>query len=93
MTDADLAAVRLTLAALRDAGVPFDDAWPVALPVAAEDGSTLRYALDKTRRSWERAYVGEPPSAGERAAAFLFGWRMDDAEEDRSAELVGVRCG
>jgi hypothetical protein len=91
----DLATVRLTLAILRDAGVSFADAWPIAVPAPQPPGAnaSVRLALDATRRSWERAYDGAAPTSGEIAAADLFGYAIADAAEDRGGEIVGVRCG
>jgi hypothetical protein len=90
-----LATTRLVLAILRAEGVPFADAWAVALPQPRphRDRVALRRALDATAEAWERAYLGEPPSAGETAAASLVAWAQPDAAEDRSGEFVGVRCG
>jgi hypothetical protein len=90
----DLATVLAVMSALKRERVPFADAWEIAVQPATEERSSLRDALDATADAWRRAYVGAPPAtAGEAAAAFLFGWSQDDAAEDRGAELVGVRCG
>jgi hypothetical protein len=67
-------------------------AFPAPRPHDAN--AAIRLALAETRRSWERAYVGEPPTSGERAAAYVFGLyveRIDDAEP--IGDLVASRRG
>jgi len=90
----DLATVRLVLATLRASGVGFDDAWPIAFPASRPDRQTvtLRDALDETRPSWQRAYVGEPATRSEQAAALLVGYAVDDPAGD-AAEVLAVTLG
>jgi hypothetical protein len=59
------AGVRRRLEESRERGVPFDEAWPVALAGCG----TCRAALADTRDSWERAYAGEAPVGYEAAPA------------------------
>jgi hypothetical protein len=88
---------RHVLDALRREGVPFDDAWRVAFPAPQPNGAnaSVRLALAETRTAWWRAYDGEPPTAGEIAAARMFAIhvaRLDNVE-DRGGEIGGVMVG
>jgi hypothetical protein len=94
--------LRAKLARDRAAGVPFAEAWerrklyalpPVSQPRVREENLVV---LSATREAWRRAYQGEPPDAGEVAAAELAALlvavqqrRLDDAEWRPSGRVRG----
>jgi hypothetical protein len=88
-----LEAFGLEMAERRAAGADFDTAWAQArdrIPRGTREDRTLRLALLDTREAWERAWAGEPVTAGERAAAALVGL-LDAAEvvvDEDHRELV-----
>jgi hypothetical protein len=58
--------LRLALETLRQQGVPFSHAWPLA---SRRAGIQVSYPLASTRAAWMRAYNNEPASRAEAAAA------------------------
>jgi hypothetical protein len=69
--------LRRALHQARRAGRTFDQAWKPAVATAlAGENPAWALALNGTRDAWRRAYLGEPPSRGERAVSLLY----EDAE-------------
>jgi hypothetical protein len=60
------------LAAAREHGEPFSDAWRIGLRTV-KPCSDLRAILADTRDARQRAYNGQPPTQAERAVGELFG--------------------
>jgi len=77
-----IAALREQLAERKQAGERFDDAWTTALGeiAACVEHDTTVAALDATRDTWQRAYLGQPETPGERACRAL--WQALDSEPD-----------
>lgn len=72
-----LATVRVVLAGCRARGWHFAQAWSLA--VAVVDDPALADTLTATRGAWLRAYRGQAPMRGERAAGVLIVDVGDDA--------------
>lgn len=66
----DLRAFRLALAAQREGGASFADAWAAALEGCRAHGLTSE-ALWRSREAWRAAYEGEPPDPRHAAAGLL----------------------
>jgi hypothetical protein len=77
-----LRALRRHLANARARGERFDQAWAGALHALGLDyrddmpwdAQHLRTAVEATRASWRRAYLGRPPTCGDEAAGRLPYW-------------------
>jgi hypothetical protein len=78
--------------AFRKGGVPFDGAWEVATAEVlkrCEETGWWREVFESQRASWERAYCGLPPTAGDRALALLGEGRVPF---DTSEKPVCAHC-
>lgn len=94
----DLEAVRVALADARAGGVPFEQAWELALATIPRStqhrrlvGECPRVALTATQAAWRRCYDGEPALGGERAVAALWG-ALSAEPSERAADAASARA-
>jgi hypothetical protein len=62
-----LASLRESLEAQRRLGIGFDQAWSNAIAEVPNSGWRTRDTIESTRPAWQRAYLRQPPTPGERS--------------------------
>jgi hypothetical protein len=84
--------LREWLAEMKAAGVPFGQAWSLALPRvvrAYPDAEQLLAILDGQRETWRRAYNDVRPTDAENALAMIAAATLGDGDDLRRCEREG----